>query len=156
MCVLSLREGQLTHMKRSHRSSSLVAVLFPHAVAVELRRVEHVRDVLLGLVVDGDPAEHGDTLGHGGQVVGQRRAAVRDLEAVHGLDGFLELLERLHVCGRLDVGLLGFGGDEEELALGLERLLYGCCLPPPVNARFVPLSRKDRSLVLPPALRSSC
>ena len=100
--------------------NSLLLILFDHTVSVVLSATEYFRNIVCWLRVNCDPCEHGNAFGDGRQMREKGRSSIGFPNVIDGTHHRLQVLQDLHVDWRLNIRLLGFRGDDEELALGSE------------------------------------
>ena len=122
-------------------------MILKHAVSKELDRRKAVLDMLVRLGVDGDPGQDHDALGDGADLVevGGAPIGLPDVTDSHqGLvDGLQQILVDRHL-GAGEIGLLGLGGEQEEIPLLLEALEHFFGLEKRESARLSRASEKAR------------
>lgn len=81
--------------------------------------------MLVRTIVDGDPCEDHRSFGYGAELHEDGRTSVRFFDVADGNESLVDGLEQVLVHGHLgavQIGLLGLGGDEQEVTLSLETL----------------------------------
>ncbi len=130
-----------------------VLVILKHAVSKELDRREAVLDMLVRFGVDGDPGQDHDALRDGADLVevGGAPIGLPDVTDSHqGLvDGLQQILVDRHL-GAGEIGLLGLGGEQEEIPLLLEALEHFIGLGKRESAWLPPCERACPAQLLPP------